>query len=91
MAIELKIGEFEPEHLGKMEFCLEALDRDIRKADENPSVGLILCTKKDATAVEYALSRSMAPAMIADYKLHLPDKHILENKLRELTELAESC
>lgn len=90
VAIELKIGEFEPEHLGKMEFYLEALDRDIKKTDENPSVGLILCTKKDATVVEYALSRSMSPAMIADYKLHLPDKHILENKLRELTELAES-
>lgn len=90
VAIELKIGEFEPEHLGKMEFYLEALDRDIKKSDENPSVGLILCTKKDAMVVEYALSRSMSPAMIADYKLHLPDKHILENKLRELTELAES-
>lgn len=90
VAIELKIGEFEPEHLGKMEFYLEVLDRDIRKADENPGVGLILCTKKDATVVEYALSRSMSPAMIAEYKLHLPDKNILENKLRELTELAES-
>ncbi len=90
VAIELKIGEFEPEHLGKMEFYLEALDRDIRKDDENPSVGLILCTKNDATVVEYALSRSMSPAMIADYKLHLPDKSILESKLRELTELAES-
>ncbi len=90
VAIELKIGEFEPEHLGKIEFYLEALDRDVRKADENPSVGLILCSKKDATVVEYALSRSMSPALIADYKLHLPDKHILENKLRELTELAEN-
>lgn len=90
VAIELKIGEFEPEHLGKMEFYLEALDRDIKKKDENPSVGLILCTKKDATVVEYALSRSLSPAMVAEYKLHLPDKRILENKLRELTELAES-
>jgi predicted nuclease of restriction endonuclease-like (RecB) superfamily len=90
VAIELKIGEFEPEHLGKMEFYLEALDRDIKKADENPSVGLILCTKKDAMVVEYALSRSLSPAMIADYKLHLPDKCILENKLRELAELAET-
>jgi predicted nuclease of restriction endonuclease-like (RecB) superfamily len=70
VAIELKIGEFEPEQLGKMEFYLEALDRDIRKPDENPSVGLILCTKKDATVVEYALSRSMSPALIADYKPH---------------------
>jgi predicted nuclease of restriction endonuclease-like (RecB) superfamily len=91
VAIELKIGEFEPEHLGKMEFYLEALDRDVRKADENPSVGLILCTKKDAAVVEYALSRSMSPALIADYKLHLPDKRILENKLRELAELAENA
>jgi predicted nuclease of restriction endonuclease-like (RecB) superfamily len=88
VAIELKIGRFKPEHLGQLEFYLEALDRDVKKTDENPSVGLILCTKKDTTVVEYALSRSMSPAMIADYKLHLPDKHILENKLRELTELA---
>jgi len=90
VAIELKIGEFEPEHLGKMEFYLEALDRDVKKKSENPSVGLILCTKKDTLVVEYALSRTLSPALIADYKLHLPDKHILENKLRELTELAES-
>jgi predicted nuclease of restriction endonuclease-like (RecB) superfamily len=90
VAVELKIGEFEPAHLGQLEFYLEALDRDVKKADENPSVGLILCTKKDATVVEYALSRSLSPAMIAEYKLHLPDKHILENKLRELTELAEN-
>ena len=90
VAIELKIGEFEPEHLGKMEFYLEALDRDIKKPDENPSVGLVLCTKKDSAVVEYALSRSLSPALIADYKLRLPDKHILESKLRELTELAEN-
>ena len=91
VAIELKIGEFEPEHLGKMEFYLEALDRDIKKDDENPSVGLILCTKKDTTVVEYALSRSLSPALIADYRLHLPDKRILEDKLRELTELVEGA
>jgi hypothetical protein len=74
-----------------MEFYLEALDRDVKKAAENPSVGLILCTKKDETVVEYALSRSMSPAMIAEYKLHLPDKKVLENKLRELAELAETA
>ena len=90
VAVELKIGEFEPEHLGKMEFYLEALDRDVKKESENPSVGLILCTKRDEAVVEYALSRSLSPAMIAEYKLHLPDKHILEAKLRELTDLAES-
>ena len=54
--------------------------------NENPSVGLILCTSKDDTVVEYALSRSMSPTMVADYTLHLPDKTLLENRLRELTQ-----
>ena len=90
VAIELKIGEFEPEHLGKMNFHLEALDRDVKKEFENPSIGLILCAKKDAAVVEYAMSRSLSPALVAEYKLHLPEKRILENKLRELTALAES-
>lgn len=60
------------------------LDRDVRKPNENPSIGLILCASKDETVVEYALNRSMSPALVAEYKLHLPDKAILENKLREL-------
>ncbi|MCL2018180.1 MAG: PDDEXK nuclease domain-containing protein [Oscillospiraceae bacterium] len=89
VAIELKVTDFKPEHLGKLEFYLEALDRDVRKPDENPSVGLILCAGKDDTVVEYALSRSMSPALIADYQTHLPKKALLENKLRELRELAE--
>ncbi|MDR3001048.1 MAG: DUF1016 domain-containing protein [Fibromonadaceae bacterium] len=72
------------------EFYLEALDRDVKKPSENPSVGLILCADKDDTVVEYALSRSISPTLVADYKLHLPDKKILENKLRELRELAEN-
>jgi hypothetical protein len=56
-----------------MEFYLEALDRDVKKSYENPSAGLILCSKKDEAVVEYALSRSMSPALVADCKLHLPD------------------
>ncbi len=90
VAIELKVGEFKPEHLGQLEFYLEALDSDIKKPNENPSVGLILCTDKDDTVVEYALRRSLSPALIAQYQLHLPNKALLENKLRELTEIAES-
>lgn len=86
VAIELKVDKFRPEHLGQLNFYLEALDRDVRKENENPSVGLILCTSKDDTVVEYALSRSMSPTMVADYTLHLPDKAVLQNKLRELTE-----
>jgi len=89
VAIELKVTDFKPEHLGQMEFYLEALDRDERKPTENPSVGLILCAGKDDMVVEYALSRSMSPALVADYQLHLPNKALLENKLRELRELAE--
>ncbi len=88
VAIELKIDTFRPEHLGQLNFYLEALDRDVKKPNENPSVGLILCTGKDDTVVQYALSRSMSPTMVADYTLHLPDKEMLENKLRELTDLA---
>ena len=90
VAIELKIGRFKPEHLGQLEFYLEALDRDVKKPNENPSVGLILCAKKDDEVVEYALSRSMSPALIADYKTYLPQKALLANKLRELRELAEA-
>jgi len=90
VAIELKTGKFMPEHLGQLQFYLEALDRDVKKAHENPSVGLILCATKDDTVVEYALSRSLSPAMVADYKLHLPDKKILENKLREIREISEN-
>lgn len=88
IAVELKVGRFKPEHIGQINFYLEALDRDVRKANENPSVGLILCASKDDAVVEYALSRSMSPMMVAEYTLQLPDKKLLREKLRELTELA---
>ena len=86
--IELKIGKFKPEHIGQINFYLEALDRDVRKPNENPSVGLILCASKDDAVVEYALSRSMSPTLVSDYTLCLPDKQILKDKLQELAELA---
>ena len=90
VAIELKVGKFKPEHLGQLSFYLEALNRDVKKPNENPSVGLILCTYKDDTVVEYALSSSLSPAMVADYTLKLPDKKLLEAKLREISMLAEN-
>lgn len=71
-AIELKAARFEPEHLGKLNFYLEALDRGYRKPHENPSIGLLLCATKDSEVVEYALSRSLSPAMIAEYETQLP-------------------
>ena len=86
--IELKIGKFKPEYVGQINFYLEALDRDVKKPNEHPSVGVILCASKDDAVVEYALSRSMSPTLVSDYTLYLPDKKLLQNKLRELTELA---
>ncbi len=87
VAIELKAARFEPEHLGKLNFCLEALDRDVRKSHENPSIGLLLCATKDSEVVEYALSRSLSPAMIAEYETQLPDKKLLRAKLHEFYQL----
>ena len=87
VAIELKVGKFMPEYVSKMDFYLEGLDRQVRKEDENPSVGLILCTSKNDEVVEYSMSRSMSPMMVAEYKLQLPDKKILQKKLQELASL----
>lgn len=86
--IELKIGKFKPEHIGQINFYLEALDRDVKKPNENPSVGVILCAGKDDAVVEYALSRSMSPTLVSAYTLQLPDKKLLQEKLKELTDLA---
>ena len=88
VAFELKIGEFKPEYVGKVNFYLEALDRDVKKQNENPSVGIILCAKKDDEVVEFALSRSLSPTMVSEYKLKLIDKQLLQNKLKEYIELA---
>jgi hypothetical protein len=83
VAFELKIGEFQPEHLGELEFYLEALDRDVRKPHEGPTIGVLLCAGKDSEVVEYALSRSLSPALVAEYQTRLPDKKLLEAKLHE--------
>ncbi len=80
---ELKVGRFEPEYLGKLNFYLEALDRDIKKPHERPSIGVLLCASKDAEVVEYALSRSLSPTLIAEYQTQLPDKKLLQAKLHE--------
>jgi len=88
--VELKIDEFKPEYLGKMSFYLEALDRDVRKEGENPSVGIILCKSKDDEVVEYALSRNLSPALVAEYKTKLIPKKILQKKLHEYFLLGEA-
>ena len=83
VAIELKVGRFEPEYLGKLEFYLEALDRDIRKPHEKPSIGILLCANNESEVVEYSLSRALSPALIAEYQIILPDKQLLQTKLQE--------
>lgn len=84
VAFELKIGKFKPEYISKMDFYLEALDCQKKKENENPSVGMILCASKDDEVVEYAMSRTLSPMMVAEYKLQLPDKAVLQKKLQEL-------
>jgi predicted nuclease of restriction endonuclease-like (RecB) superfamily len=83
VAIELKVGRFEPEYLGKLGFYLEALDRDVRKPHEHPAIGVLLCASKDDEVVEYSLSRTLSPALIAEYQTQLPDKKLLREKLHE--------
>ena len=90
VAFELKIGKFKPKKEKKMDFYLEALDRQIKKEHENPSVGLILCASKNDEVVEYAMSRSMSPMLVSEYKLRLPDKKILREKLQEFINMPKS-
>jgi len=86
VAFELKADEFQPDHLGQLNFYLEALDRDVRKSHENPSIGILLCKGKDSEVVEYALSRSLSPTMVSEYQTQLPDKKVLQQKLHEIFE-----
>ena len=84
VAFELKADKFKPDHLGQLNFYLEALDRDVRKLNENPSIGILLCKDKDSEVVEYALNRSLSPTMVSEYKTQLPDRKLLQQKLHEL-------
>ena len=90
VAFELKLGKFKAEYLGKMNLYLEALDRDVKKEQENPSVGVILCSSKDEDVVEYSISKNMSQTMISEYKLKLIDKKLLETKLKEMKNLIDN-
>lgn len=89
VAFELKNDRFKPEHLGQLNFYLEALDRDVKKQNENPSIGVLLCKGKDSEVVEYSLSRTLSPTMVSEYQTQLPDKKILQKKLQEIFENSE--
>lgn len=84
VAFEVKMGRFHPSHLGQLEFYLEALDRDVKKPHEKPSIGILLCKDKDDEVVEYAMARSLSPTLVAEYQLSLPDKKLLQAKIKEL-------
>lgn len=86
---ELKIGDFEPEFLGKLNFYLEALDRDVKKTHENPSIGILLCKGKEIEVVEYAMARNISPTIIADYETKLVNKKLLMDKLRQLGQVLD--
>lgn len=84
VAFELKADKFKPDHLGQLNFYLESLDRDVKKSNENPSIGVLLCKDKDNEVVEYALSRSLSPTMVSAYETQLPDKKLLKQKFHDL-------
>ena len=84
-AIELKVTEFQPEYLGKLQFYLEVLDKEVKKSHENPSIGILICKTKDEEVVKYALNRNMSPTMISEYETKLMDKQLLQKKLAELS------
>lgn len=90
IAVELKTTEFKPEYLGQLNFYLEVLDSEIKLANENPSIGILLCKNKDSEVVKFALRRNLSPALIADYETKLIDKKLLQQKLREFYELYQS-
>jgi len=90
VALELKTEKFKPEHLGQLEFYLEALDRDVKLPNENPSIGILLCREKNNEVVEYALSRTLSPALISDYETKLIPKELLRKKLNEFYQILES-
>jgi predicted nuclease of restriction endonuclease-like (RecB) superfamily len=84
VAFELKVEKFKPAHLGQLSFYVEALDRDVKKPHERPSIGVLLCADKEDEVVEYALARTASPTLVAEYQTMLPSKALLRAKLHEL-------
>jgi predicted nuclease of restriction endonuclease-like (RecB) superfamily len=88
VAIELKIGKFMPEFVGKMQFYLAALDRQVRLEDENFSIGIILCKEKNRTVVEYALHDACKPIGVATYEITRTLPKALKGQLPSPQEIA---
>lgn len=90
VAVELKTRKFRPSDMGQLEFYLEALDRDVKKENENPSIGIILCRDANHIVVEYAMSRAMSPVMVAQYKRLLIPKEVLQRTFEEYLALPQN-
>ena len=90
VAFELKVGKFEPEYVSKMNFYLEALDRQEKREADNPSIGVILCSEKNQAIVEYAMSRNISPLLVSKYSTSLIDITLLQNKVIELRKLLDN-
>jgi predicted nuclease of restriction endonuclease-like (RecB) superfamily len=84
VAFEVKVDKFKPADLGQLSFYVEALDRDVKKLHERPSIGVLLCATKDDEVVEYALARTTSPTLVAEYQTFLPPKEVLRAKLHQL-------
>ena len=84
--VELKAVPFEPEFVGKMDFYLSAIDHELKREDENPSVGIILCPSADMCDAQYAIDRTMSPLMIAEYKRLLIPEDVIKKSLAEYCE-----
>jgi len=86
VAVELKAVDFEAEFVSKMDMYLEALDRDYKKPNENPSVGIVLCPSADKAEVEYSINRTMSPTMVAEYRRVLLPREVMKKSLAEYCE-----
>jgi hypothetical protein len=94
--VELKAGKFKPEYAGKLNFYLSAVDSQLKKAEDNPSIGILLCRKKNKIEAEYALRDINKPIGISEFKLtdiipedikaSLPSIEEIENEVNERTE-----
>ncbi len=87
VTVELKKTKFHPRDLGQLEFYLEALDRDVKCSNENPSIGILLCPDADKMVVEYAMSRSMSPTLITEYKRILIPQERMQEQFNEYCNL----
>lgn len=83
VAIDLKTTEFKPAFMGQLEFYLEALDNDVKRSNENLSIGILLCKETNREIVRYALNRSLSPTMIAKYERELIPKEVLQQSLNQ--------